>query len=134
MDILYITDETKQELLNYCEQSLIDYVFDDFRRIGKIIERTAGMPSKWWVIDDFVCDKTIEDRCKYAVILSLAAIGGFIQINGMQYVGDVKVLNKLKEQHVISEEDFDWLVEMFFDISNDKLLKFSLKEGHCVIK
>ena len=96
MDILYITDETKQDLLNYCEQSLIDYVFDDFRRIGKIIERTAGMPSKWWTIDDYVSDKSIEYRCKYAVILSLAAIGGFIQINGMQYVGDVRALCLLK--------------------------------------
>jgi len=134
MDILNITDETKQELLNYCEQSLIDYVFDDFKRIGKIIERTAGMPSKWWTIDDYVSDKSIEDRCKYAVILSLAAIGGFIQINGIQYVGDVKVLSILKELHIISEDDFDWFVETFFEISDGKSLKFSLKEGHCVIK
>ena len=38
MDILY-TEIAKQELLNYCEQSLMNYVFDVFRKFGRIIEK-----------------------------------------------------------------------------------------------
>lgn len=132
MDILYITDKTKQELLNYCEQSLIDYVLEDFSRIGKIIEK--GMPSKYWMIDNYVSDCTIDNKCKYAVILSLAAIGGFIQINEMQYFGDVKVLCTLKEMNLISEDELSWFTDAFFGMSQGKPYKFSLCDGHCVVK
>jgi hypothetical protein len=50
MDILYITPEIKQEMLKYCEQELIDFVFDNFvEQGGNIIIKKDG-PSRWWII------------------------------------------------------------------------------------
>ena len=46
MDILYLTNQTKEELLKYCEQSLIDYVFNDFSLTGKIIGNNIPVDTK----------------------------------------------------------------------------------------
>ena len=134
MDILYITEEAKQELLNYCEQSLVDYVFEDFKKFGRIIEKKSGEPSRWWIVDDFISHKTIENKCKFAVILSLAAIGGIVQLNGVSNVGDVNTLCAFKNMNVISEDELTWFADVFFAISHGKPYKFSLKDGCCVVR
>ena len=127
MDILYLTNQTKEELLKYCEQSLIDYVFNDFSLTGKIINKSDGeKPSRWWIITDYVTTNRIEAGKKFAVILSLAAIAGFVQIGDRCERGDVNVICMFQQLGFISEEDFDYFTEHFFNYSQGKQEKFSL--------
>ena len=127
MDILYLTNQTKEELLKYCEQSLIDYVFNDFSLTGKIINNSDGeKTSRWWIITDYVTTNRIEAVKKFAVILSLAAIAGFVQIGDRCERGDVNVICMFQQLGFISEEDFDYFTEHFFNYSQGKQEKFSL--------
>lgn len=127
MDILYLTNQTKEELLKYCEQSLIDYVFNDFSLTGKIINNSDGeKPSRWWIITDYVTTNRIEAGKKFAVILSLAAIAGFVQIGDRCERGDVNVICMFQQLGFISEEDFDYFTEHFFNYSQGKRERFSL--------
>ena len=127
MDILYLTNQTKEELLKYCEQSLIDYVFNDFSLTGKIINNSDGeKTSRWWIITDYVTTNRIEAGKKFAVILSLAAIAGFVQIGDRCEHGNVNVICMFQQLGFISEEDFDYFTEHFFNYSQGKQEKFSL--------
>ena len=127
MDILYLTNQRKEELLKYCEQSLIDYVFNDFSLTGKIINNSDGeKTSRWWIITDYVTTNRIEAVKKFAVILSLAAIAGFVQIGDRCERGDVNVICMFQQLGFISEEDFDYFTEHFFNYSQGKQEKFSL--------
>ena len=125
MDILYLSPQASHELTQYCESELILFVLEHFSINGKIIEKKDDeQPSRWWIITDYITDKTIDYRKKLSVILSLARIGGIIQINNRQEVGDVNVLCMLKELAYITEDDFDYFVEAFFNFSRGKGVKF----------
>ncbi len=127
MDILYITPQTKEQLLDYCEIDLIDTVLNHFGSVSRIQLQKDGMtPSRYWIITDYITNQTINSRTKLSVILSLAAIGGVIEINGRQECGDVNVLNMLNELFYISEEDFDFFMDFFSDYSHSIKKKFSL--------
>lgn len=127
MDLLYITQQTKEELLQFCEQSLIDYVLNDFQRIGKIIvKENYEKPSRWWIITDYICDNVIDKRKKLSVIMSLAVIKGFIQIDEQKVFGYTKTLLMLKEKQCISEEDLNYFEEWFCNYQDEQIVKFSI--------
>jgi len=126
MDILYISPKTEKELTQYCESNLLIAVIAHFANNGKIIKKGDDEhPNRWWIITDYISNHTIESRKKLAVILSFASIGGFVQIGDRQELGDVNVLCMLKELHYISDADFDYFVEAFFNFSQGKGVKFS---------
>lgn len=125
MDTLYISPETIKELAEYCEDNLIFEVFEDFKKKGQIIEKNdEEHPSKSWIITDFIVDNTIESRKKLSVILSFAAIGGFIQIGDRIEFGDVNTLCMLKETKNISDEELDFFVETFYNFAHGNGIKF----------
>lgn len=90
------------------------------------MKKNEEQPSRWWIITDYISNNTINSRNKIAVILSLGAIGGVIQINNRQETGDVNVLNMLKEFAYISAEDYDYFIEAFYNFSQGNGVKFSL--------
>ena len=127
MDILYLSDKAAQELTQYCESSLLKLVIEHFAINGKIIhKKNDEQPSRWWVITDYISNETINSKDKLAVILSLANIGGIIQIHDRQESGYKNVLNMLKEWAYISDNDFDYFEKAFSNISQGKGVKFSL--------
>lgn len=126
MDILYISPQASHELTVFCEPSLIVEVLEHFGEGGKIIatEQGGDKPSRLWIITDYISNHTIASKKKLAVILSFAAIGGVIQIQDRQEFGNVRVLCMLKDLYYISEDDFDYFVDAFFNFSNGKCIKF----------
>lgn len=126
MDILYISPQASHELTALCERSLIVEVLEHFEKVGKIIETEQGgdRPSRLWIITDYISNYTIDSKKKLAVILSFTAIGGMIQIQDRQEIGNVNVLCMLKDLYYISEEDFDYFVDAFFKISDGNGVKF----------
>lgn len=125
MDILYLSPQASHELTQYCESELLLSVLEHFANNGKIVEmKNEEQPSRWWIITDYITNNTIDYRNKLSVILSLARIGGIIQINNRQEVGDVNVLSMLKELAYISEDDYNYFVEAFFNFSQGKVVKF----------
>lgn len=125
MDILYISPKTKQELSQYCETELVTEVLDHFATKGTIVtKKNAAFPNRTWIITDYIKDDTLEPKRKLAVILSLAAIAGIIQINDRQEFGNVKVLCMLKELNYISETEFDYFVEAFYNFSQGNGVRF----------
>ena len=127
MDLLYITPSSAHELTNYCESDLLIEVMEHFLKNAKIIVKgNNSKPTRWWIITDYITDDTISYRKKMSVILSFAAIGGFITIDDATKIGDVEVLNMLKETNNISEEDYDYFVEAFYNFSQGNGIKFTL--------
>ncbi len=126
MDILFISPKTGMELTQYCESELLIEVMEHFANNGNIVEKKdSEHPNRWWVITDFISNNTIDNRKKFSVILSFAAIGGFIQVGERKEFGDVNVLNMLKELYYISDNDYDFFVEAFYNFSQGKGVKFS---------
>lgn len=128
MDILYISPKTETELTRYCETELLIAVLEHFANNGKVIEKMDDdIPNRErWIITGYILDHTIDSRKKLAVILSFASIGGnIVQIGDRQEIGDVNVLCMLKELYYISEEDFDYFVEAFYNFSHGNGAKFT---------
>ena len=126
MDILYITPSAAHELTNYCESDLLIEVTEHFARNALIIAKdNNSRPSKWWNITDYIKDDSIAFRKKMAVILSFAAIGGFVTIEDITRMGDVEVLNMLRDTKNISDEDFDYFINAFYNFSNGNGAKFT---------
>ena len=127
MDILYITPSAAHELTKYCESELLIKVTEHFAKNAVIIAKdNNSRPSKWWDITDYIKDDSIAYRKKMSVILSFAAIGGFVTIGDMTKMGDVDVLNMLRDTKNISEEDFDYFIEAFYNFSQGNGVKFTL--------
>ena len=127
MDILYLSEKASIELTQYCENDLILKVLEHFAMKAKIIPQDNGSrPSRWWIITDYLNDNTIDYRKKIAVILSFAAIGGFVQIGERIEHGDVNVLNMLRDIKKISETDFDYFITAFYNFSQGNGVKFSI--------
>jgi len=126
MDILYITPSAAHELTNYCESDLLIEVTEHFAKNAVIIAKdNNSRPSKWWDITDYIKDDSIAYRKKMAVILSFAAIGGFVTIGNMTKMGDVEVLNMLRDTKNISDEDFDYFIDAFYNFSKGNGVKFT---------
>ena len=126
MDLLYITPSSAHELTDYCESNLLNEVMEDFLKNAEIIVKdNNSKPSMWWIITDYISDDTIPYRKKMSVVLSFAAIGGFITIGDVTKIGDVEVLNLLKETNNISEEDYDYFIEAFYNFSQGNGIKFA---------
>lgn len=127
MDILYISQTAESELAQYCENNLIAEVKADFTKNAIIITKdNNSRPSRWWGVTDYINDETIEFRKKISVILSFAAIGGFVQIGERMEQGDVNVLNMLRDSDKISEEDFDFFIEAFYNFSQGNGVRFTI--------
>ena len=127
MDILYISPTVASELGHYCESSLLIEVMEHFAKNAIIITKdNNSRPSRWWVVTDYINDETIEFRKKISVILSFAAIGGFVQIGERMEQGDVNVLNMLRDSDKISEEDFDFFIEAFYNFSQGNGVRFTI--------
>ena len=117
----------KEPITQYCESELLLYVLEHFAKNGKIVEKkNETQPSCWWIISNYISNNTINSRNKIAVILSLAAIGGVIQIYNRQEIGDVNVLNMLKDFAYISDEDYDYFIESFYHFSQGNGVKFTM--------
>lgn len=128
MDILYISPQTGTKLTQYCERELLIEVMEHFAQTGKVIEkRDDEHPNRWWIVTDYISNNTINSRNKLAVILSFARIGGFVQIGDRQETGDVKVLCMLNECKLITEDEFTFFVDAFFNFSQGNGVKFSKK-------
>lgn len=126
MDILYITPSAARELTNYCESDLLIEVTEHFAKNAVIIAKdNSSKPSKWWDITNYIKDDSIAYRKKISVILSFAAIGGFITIGNETKMGDVEVLNMLRDTKNISDEDFDFFVDAFYNFSKGIGVKFT---------
>ena len=127
MDILYITPRAAHELTIYCESALLIEVTEQFAKNAVIIAKdNDSKPSKWWNITDFIDDDSIPNRKKLSVILSFAAIGGFVTIGNNTKMGNVDVLNMLREAKKISEEDFNYFNDAFYNFSHGCGVRFSL--------
>lgn len=127
MDILYLTPQTINELAIYCERELITKVLEHFRNYGEIvIKGNDEKPSRWWDISSYISNHTIDSKHKLAVILSLARIGGFIQIGKRQEVGEVNTMCMLKDMGYISESDFEYFIKSFYNFTTGNKIKFSL--------
>ena len=126
MDILYISPQSINEITRYCKKELVISVINHFAQNGKIIEnKNQTHPNRWWIITDYIKNSTIASRKKLSVILSLAAIGGIIQTGVRQETGDVNVLNMLHKLSYISESDYQYFIDSFYEISQGRDLKFS---------
>ena len=126
MDILYISPETKEKLYCYCDENLVTKVLNHFATKGIIVSQNNDKsPNRTWIVSDYLKEDTIERKKKLAVILSLAAIAGIIQIDDRQEMGNVNVLCMLKKLNYISEEDFEYFVEAFFKFSQGNGVKFT---------
>lgn len=114
-DILYITEQTKNELLQYCEDKLIDSVFEDFSRNGKIIyKKKDETPSRYWIITNYINANTgISKKCKLAVILSMSAIGGVIKIGEESVTSWEKVLQLMKRMSLIDDSEMGYFIDAF---------------------
>lgn len=127
-DILYITEQTKNELLQYCEDKLIDSVFKDFSRNGKIIDKKKdGTPSRYWIITNYFNVNTgISKKCKLAVILSMSAIGGIIQIGEERVTSWEKVLQFMKSMSLIDNSELGYFFDAFFKLKQGQGVIFTL--------
>lgn len=128
-DILYISNEIKECLLEYCTEDLLNFVFEDFGRNHEIVERDERPPMATWVIDNYINEHPINDRKKIlAVILSFAAIHGVVQLRGNNYQGDAVLLSALRDNGLISEEEEEFFIASFFDFSQGRNIKFTLND------
>lgn len=127
MDILYISPKAQKELSLYCDEKLVTEVINHFTTKGTIVANYDDTKRCLWIVTDYIQEDTIERKKKLSVILSLAAVCGcgIIQIGNRQALGDVNVLCMLKDLKYISEEDFDYFVEAFFNFSQGKGVKFT---------
>lgn len=126
-DILYISNEIKEQLLTYCTEDLLNFVLEDFGRNHEIVERDKRPPIATWVIDNYISERDINDRRNIlAVILSFAAVYGVVQLQGKNYQGDVVLLSALRDNRLISEDDEHYFIDVFNDISHGTNTKFGL--------
>lgn len=127
-DILYITEKTKNELLQYCEEDLVNSVFEDFSRNRKIIvKKKDETPSRYWIITNYINANTkISKKCKLAVILSMSAIGGFIQIGEECVTSWVKVLQLMKRMSLIDDSEMGYFIGAFTKLAPDQGVIFTL--------
>ena len=126
-DILYISNEIKEQLLTYCTGELLNFVLEDFGRNHEIVERDERPPIATWVIDNYINERHINDRRNIlAVILSFAAVYGVVQLQGNNYQGDVVLLSALRDNRLISEDDEHYFIDVFNDISHGINTKFGL--------
>ena len=126
MDKLYLSPQAASKLTKFCESDLIKEITAHFAKNAPIFARdNDSSPSRLWVVTDFVADDTIDQRKKVSVILSYAAIGGFVQIGERTEMGDVNVLIMLKETNNISEAVFDYFIEAFYNFSHGNGQKFT---------
>lgn len=129
MDILYISQQAKKALGQYCDEELLNFVITHFVGNGNLIEMQDHNPTSCrWIITDYITNHTIDSRNKLSVILSMAATGVTIQIGDRQEFGDVNVLYMLKELYYITDEDFDYFVEAFCNFSRGEGVKFLMLE------
>lgn len=127
MDVLYLSQETANKLTKYCESCLIKEVLGHFAKNAKIVEKdNDSHPSQLWNITEYINDDTIEYRKKVSVILSFAALAGFVQIGDRMEQGDVNTLIMLKECNRISEEDLEYFIDAFYDFSRGEGRKFTI--------
>lgn len=86
MDILYITQAVEDRLKEFCSEDLIKHVFEDFKRNSTIVMKEENqVPSKEWIVSDYIHDKSINIIDKMNVVLSFIASGGIIQIDNTPY-------------------------------------------------
>lgn len=105
MDILYITQAVEERLKEFCSEDLIQYVFEDFRKHATIvIKEETHVPSKMWVMSDFIRDKSINIIDKMNVVLSFIASGGIIQIDGIPYFDTSNPLAIVNRLGIINDE------------------------------
>lgn len=115
MDILYITQAVEERLKEFCSEDLIQYVFEDFRKHATIaIKEETHVPSKMWVMSDFIRDKSINIIDKMNVVLSFIASGGIIQIDGIPYFDTSNPLAIVNRLGIINDEQLEILNDPWF--------------------
>ncbi len=128
MDILYFSTEVYYELTKYCSIALIIKVLSCFGNCAIIRNQDDGnKPSRWWTITNFIKDDSIMQREKLSVILSFAAIGGVVSIEDRMETGDVNVLNMLKDTKNVSDEDYNYFIDCFWNFSHNCGKVFSIQ-------
>ncbi len=115
MDILYITQAVNERLKEFCSEDLIQYVFEDFRKHATIVIKEEGqVPSKIWVMSDFIRDKSINIIDKMNVALSFVASGGIIQIDDTPFFDTSNPLAIAKKMGIINDEQLEVLNDPWF--------------------
>lgn len=115
--VLNITKDHLSDIEEYCEKTLIEEIFEDFSKIGKIIvSEQLELSKRVWDISHYVIPNTLCDRRKLAVILSYAGLGT-IKFENWENWGDTNVIIKLHNLGCISDEDFDYFCEKFYNFS-----------------
>lgn len=119
-DILYLSDENIVRMEKYCTRELIESVIKDFEDKGGVVIRNpvGDKPKMSWVITNYLTDESNRNLPVYAVVLSLAAIAGLIQIGDYESFGNVNVLNHLHSINYISEEDWQFFLNEFANHSD----------------
>jgi hypothetical protein len=113
MDILYISSKAREYLLQYCDEELVNYVFADFQKIGKIVDKEEGdEPYRLWIITDYIKRNDIDVRKKLAVILSMAS-SGFVQVGETKVFGGVPLMLLLHKLGYLSDEDDFYFSDYF---------------------
>ena len=126
-DILYVSNEIKESLLRYCTEDLLSFVLEDFGRNHEIVERNERPPFATWVIDNYIDECPINERKKVlSVILSFAFIGCIVKFKEMNYRGNGLLLHALRDNGLVSEEDEQYFIDAFYEISQGRNFKFTL--------
>lgn len=115
MDILYITQAVEDRLKAFCSEDLIKYVFEDFKRNATIvIKEETQVPSKVWVMSDYIRDRSINIIDKMNVVLSFIASGGIIQIDDTPFFDTSNPLAIAKKMGIINDEQLEVLNDPWF--------------------
>jgi hypothetical protein len=117
MDILYISSKAREYLLQYCDEELVNYVFADFQKTGKIVDKEEGdEPYRLWIITDYIKRNDINVRKKLAVILSMAS-SGFVQVGETKVFGDVPLMLLLHKLGYLTYDDMCYFSDYYYNHS-----------------
>ena len=126
-EILYISTSQIKSVLDYCEIDLLLQILEDFHKEHPIVFRESRPPLATWVISAYIDRIPIEERRNFlSVLLSFAAVNGIIQYKEVNYQGDVNLLKALSDNGDISNSDFEYFNQAFYNFSQGKGERFKL--------
>ena len=127
-EILYISTPQIKSVLDYCEIDLLFQIMEDFHKDHPIVYRERRPPLATWVISAYIDRIPIDERRNFlSVLLSFAAVNGIIQYKEVNYQGDVNLLKALSDNGDISNSDFEYFNQAFYNFSHGKGERFKIE-------
>lgn len=115
---LNITRKQLSNIEECCEKSLIEEILEDFCQNGQIIvSEQLEIGERVWDISHYVTPNTLCDKRKLAVILSYADYG-YVKYENWKNWGTTNAIIELYKLGCMSDDDFDYFVEKFYNFCN----------------